>query len=187
MHKDSNATRKRTWDRHFMAAQQRYFQPTKLACRKRRELGIQVGGRCEDRAGHILRVDPVSADHERHELPSRRENRLARVIANRGCPANSSTQHDLRNSDESLHGPMKAWTPPSPDYTRISQSADCAFIATSLFFRAESSITWKLNRAAGALRLITRDRRKILANCHVQGDWGGADLGRDIRKPFWSR
>ncbi len=57
----------RDWD--LIRAKQRHVEPAELARGERRELGVKIGRRAEDRAGHIFSLDIVTPDHEGQQLP----------------------------------------------------------------------------------------------------------------------
>ena len=76
-----------------MATQQGHVEPAKLPRRERGKLRVEVGRRREDRAGNVMLVDVVAANHQREQLARGREDFLAVIVFDGGCSADSATCH----------------------------------------------------------------------------------------------
>ena len=69
------------------------------------EFGVQIGRGAENGAGHVLAVDAVAADHQRHELPGRGQDFLPRVCSRPSSPRElhgKLTSPPLSRKDEQL-------------------------------------------------------------------------------------
>jgi hypothetical protein len=93
MHQHANAERQPARDGNLVRAEQGDIEPPQLPGRQRRKLGVEIRGRREDRAADVLLLDSVAANHQRKQLPRRREDLLTVVVVDRRCSADASALH----------------------------------------------------------------------------------------------